>query len=100
MTYGDLEVYNGNGFYTYQPAWYLWAISTPKLYKINGRVYFIRGNFGIWWNGCDKWLIGYHRHRGQKLGFVFFKNDVLYPHSEFTRVLFRVKDINFTKNNF
>ena len=77
---GDLEVYNGNGgtLYTYQPG--IYGQYQLQSYKINGRVYFKKGIFGIWWNGCDKWLIGYHRHRGQKLGFVFFKNDVLYPH--------------------
>ena len=47
---------------------------------VNGRVYFQKGDCGIWWNGDDKWNIGLDSSKGSTNAFGYFVNDVLCPH--------------------
>ena len=47
--------------------------------QVNGRAYFKSGKYGLWWCTNGYWVIGNDNTKGQKTGFVYFKNNVLYP---------------------
>ena len=47
---------------------------------VNGRPYFKMGYYGFWWNGIDKWWIGYDISKGQSVGFAYYDKDVFCPH--------------------
>ena len=47
--------------------------------QVNGRAYFKSGKYGLWWCTNGYWIIGNDTKKGQNIGFVYFKNNVLYP---------------------
>ena len=47
--------------------------------QVNGRAYFKSGKYGLWWCTNGYWIIGNDTKKGQNFGFVYFKNNVLYP---------------------
>ena len=47
---------------------------------VNGRVYFKKGDCGIWWDGDDSWMIGDDSEKGSTECYGYFINDVLCPH--------------------
>ena len=47
--------------------------------QVNGRAYFKSGKYGLWWCTNGYWIIGNDNKKGQNFGFVYFKNNVLYP---------------------
>ena len=51
-----------------------------QLGNVNGRPYFKKGNYGLWWNGVEDWWIGYDSKKGQSIGFAYYTKDVFCPH--------------------
>ena len=47
---------------------------------VNGRVYFKKGEYAIWWDGANNWNIGLNSSKGSNRHFSYFTNDVLCPH--------------------
>ena len=56
------------GYYELQPG------------DVNGRPYFKRGYFGLWWNGINQWWIGKNIYKGQSIGLAKYTKDVFCPH--------------------
>ena len=48
--------------------------------NVNGRPYFKKGAFGLWWDGIDRWRIGHESEIGQPIGFAYYDKDVFCPH--------------------
>ena len=48
---------------------------------VNGRAYFKKGKFGIWWDGQDKWTIGFDSNKGSNIGCACIEKDVFCLHS-------------------
>ena len=47
---------------------------------VNGRPYFKKSSFGLWWNGIHQWFIGPNSVKGQSLGVAYYTKDVFCPH--------------------
>ena len=48
--------------------------------SINGRHYFKKGEFGIWWDGDDCWMIGSNIQKGSPIGFAYIQKDIFCLH--------------------
>ena len=46
---------------------------------VNGRAYFKKGLYGMWWDGFDKWYVGFDSTKGQSIGFAYCNEDVFCP---------------------
>ena len=63
--------------YTYAPIYGHYELQQND---VNGRPYFKMGSYGFWWDGIDKWWIGYDSAKGQSIGYAYYEKDVFCPH--------------------
>ena len=65
--------------YTYAPE--IYGDYQLKSEMVNGRVYFKKGDWAIWWNGADSsWNIGFDSDKGSNRSTGYFINNVQCPH--------------------
>ena len=78
-----IEVYYAtqNQEYTYESGIYGFYTLQPSEKIVNGRAYFKKGKFGIWWDGQDKWTIGFDSNKGSNIGCACIEKDVFCLHS-------------------
>ena len=65
--------------YTYEP--HVFGHFPLQKDQINGRAYFKKGEFAIWWDGNAKWWIGIDSAKGQPKGFAYVIQDVFCIHT-------------------
>lgn len=79
-----LEVYYAtpNQEYFYEPGIYgFYTFQSPEN-LVNGRAYFKKGNYGIWWDReHGKWTIGFDTNKGSNIGCACIERDVFCLHS-------------------
>ena len=59
-------------------AWQHVYTIQPQL--INDRAYFKKGDYSIWWDGEDCWMIGSDFQKGSTSGFAVIQKDVFCLH--------------------
>ena len=76
-----VEVYYAtpNQEYWYEPG--IYGNYEKQLQLVNGRAHFKKGNFGIWWDGEEKWTIGLEGNKGSNMGCACITRDVFCLHS-------------------
>ena len=76
-----VEVYYAtpNQEYWYEPG--IYGNYEKQLQLVNGRAHFKKGNFGIWWDGEEKWTIGLEGNKGTNTGCACITRDVFCLHS-------------------
>ena len=73
MTYcqDGIQAYYGTETqqYTYFPIHGHYEL---QAFDVNGRPYFKKGFYGLWWDGIDRWWIGKDSDRGQSHGGAYY----------------------------
>ena len=48
-------------------------------HTVNGKPFFKKDSYGLWWDGIEYWIIGTDSYIGQSYGFAFYQKDVYCP---------------------
>ena len=73
-----VEVYFGTDKQEYSRNIYGHYAIQPQL--VNDRAYFKKGDYSIWWDGEDCWMIGSDFQKGSTSGFAVIQKDVFCLH--------------------
>ena len=70
-------------------------------FDVNGRPYFKKGTYGLWWDGIDNWWIGPDSYKGQSYGYAYYPKDVFCPHqlTEWNWILYDGNYWNYANKN-
>ena len=76
-----LSIYYGTekNEYTHQPE--IFGVYNLQAGLINGRNYYEKGEYGIWFNAKGHWMIGYSFEKGTVKGYAIVKKDIPFPDS-------------------